>query len=166
MHIRPATIQDAPAIQRIYAPYVHQTTITFDLEVPTITYFEQLIENVQTHLPFLVVELQNEIIGYTYAHPYKPRAAYNQTVETSIYIDQTKRQNGIGHALYQALEEALKARGIVNLLACITFPNPASIAFHHKLGYQQVAHFHQVGYKFEQWHDIIWMQKQLNNIPS
>lgn len=164
MNIRPATIQDAPAIQKIYAPYVLHTTITFDIEVPDLLYFERLIETVQTQLPFLVIEDHQTVIGYAYAHPYKPRAAYNQTVETSIYVNQAQRQHGIGQALYTALEDALRQRDIVNLLACITFPNPASIAFHHKFGYQQVAHFHQVGYKFGQWLDIIWMQKQL--IPT
>lgn len=102
-----------------------------------------------------------------YAAPYKERAAYDWTVELSIYLSQDARHQGYGQQLYQALEEALLAAGIVNILSCISLPNEASIAFHKRNGFEQVAHFKAVGYKFDKWHDIIWMQKKLlQNKPT
>ncbi len=100
-------------------------------------------------------------MGYAYASTYYARAAYDWTVEFSVYVQKEARGKGIGNLLYTALEEELTVRGFKNFLACIALPNPASIALHEKKGYQQVAHFKNVGYKFDTWHDIVWLQKSL-----
>lgn len=162
MQIRPVTPSDAAAIAAIYALYVTDTAITFEIEVPTAADFVQRIDTITSTHPFLVAEdLDGAVVGYAYASPYKGRAAYDWTVEVSIYIDQTFRSQGMGTALYDALEEQLSQTGIINFLACIALPNDPSIAFHTKRGYEQVAHFKGVGYKFDRWHDIIWMQKRV-----
>lgn len=165
MQIRPVTPSDAAAIAAIYAPYVTDTAITFEIEVPTAADFVQRIDTITSTHPFLVAEdADGTVVGYAYASPYKGRAAYDWTVEVSIYIDQTVRSQGMGTALYDALEEQLSQAGIINFLACIALPNDPSIAFHTKRGYEQVAHFKGVGYKFDRWHDIIWMQKRVETI--
>ena len=161
MIIRSVQLADAKAIQAIYQPYVTETAITFEVDVPTVLEFERRITKTLARYPYLVAEVDGKVLGYAYASTYYARAAYDWTVELSIYISKEARGQGIGSALYDALEEELKARGYLRFLACIALPNEASIAMHEKRGYVQVAHFPKVAYKFEQWHDIVWMQKTL-----
>ncbi|UUM61795.1 GNAT family N-acetyltransferase [Streptococcus suis] len=159
--IRNAEIADSGALVAIYAPYVEQTAITFETQVPTVSEFEARIRKVREKFPYLVAEEGGRIVGYAYAGTYYARAAYDWTVELSVYLDQSARGKGIGSLLYDCLEEELTATGFKNFLACIALPNPASIALHEKRGYEQVAHFKKVGYKFDKWHDIVWLQKSL-----
>ncbi|NQJ07248.1 N-acetyltransferase [Streptococcus suis] len=159
--IRSARIEDAADLVAIYAPYVEKTAITFETEVPTVEAFASRIEKTLEKFPYLVAVEEGKIVGYAYASTYYARAAYDWTVEFSVYVQKEARGKGIGNLLYTALEEELTARGFKNFLACITLPNPASIALHEKKGYQQVAHFKKVGYKFGTWHDIVWLQKSL-----
>ncbi|HEL1711202.1 N-acetyltransferase family protein [Streptococcus suis] len=159
--IRSARIGDAADLVAIYAPYVEKTAITFETEVPTVEAFASRIEKTLEKFPYLVAVEEGKIVGYAYASTYYARAAYDWTVEFSVYVQKEARGKGIGNLLYTALEEELTARGFKNFLACIALPNPASIALHEKKGYQQVAHFKKVGYKFGTWHDIVWLQKSL-----
>lgn len=161
MNIRIATPEDAASILAIYAPYVENTTITFEYDVPTLEEFTERIRHTLERFPYLVAEEDGRIVGYTYASPFKTRAAYSWSVETSIYVDQTCKGSGIGRALYTALEEYLEKQNICNVCACITYPNPPSIAFHERFGYKTVAHFHSSGYKGGEWVDMIWMEKEL-----
>ncbi|AXI66065.1 TPA: N-acetyltransferase [Streptococcus suis] len=159
--IRSARIEDAADLVAIYAPYVEKTAITFETEVPTVEAFASRIEKTLEKFPYLVAVEEGKIVGYAYASTYYARAAYDWTVEFSVYVQKEARGKGIGNLLYTALEEELTVRGFKNFLACIALPNPASIALHEKKGYQQVAHFKKVGYKFGTWHDIVWLQKSL-----
>ncbi|HFI0234504.1 TPA: N-acetyltransferase family protein [Streptococcus suis] len=159
--IRSARIEDAADLVAIYAPYVENTAITFETQVPTVSEFASRIEKTLGNFPYLVAVEEGKILGYAYASTYYARAAYDWTVELSVYIQQEARGKGIGTMLYDALEEELIVRGFKNLLACIALPNPASLALHEKRGYEQVAHFKKVGYKFDTWHDIVWLQKSL-----
>ncbi|WP_156009336.1 GNAT family N-acetyltransferase [Streptococcus ruminantium] len=156
--VRPSDVEELVAI---YAPYVEETVITFETQVPTATEFADRIEKILEKFPYLVAEEEGRILGYAYASTYYPRAAYDWTVELSIYISQKARGQGIGNLLYSHLEKELIARGFKNFLACISIPNPASLALHEKMGYKQVAHLKKVGYKFGNWHDIVWLQKSL-----
>lgn len=164
--IRVATPADASALVAIYAPYVKETTITFDYDVPSEEDFAQRIEELTAAYPYLVAEDNGTILGYAYAHAYKERAAYDWAVEVSVYVDREKRGNGAGKYLYQALEETLKKQNVAILTACITGGNQNSIHFHEKLGYQAVANFPKIGYKFEQWLDVIWLQKFLTEVEG
>lgn len=161
--IRMATIMDAQRLLEIYAPYVTDTSITFEYTVPTIEEFKKRIENILMKYPYLVAEKENKILGYAYAGCFKSRAAYDWSVETSIYIDKNGRNKGIGKKLYFELEKILKKQNITNVNACITYPNPSSIGFHEHMGYRKVAHFTKCGYKFDKWHDMIWMEKIIND---
>ncbi len=159
--IRNAQVEDAANLVAIYAPYVEKTAITFETQVPAVEDFANRIEKTLKKFPYLVAVEEGQVVGYAYASTYYARAAYDWTVEMSVYVQKEARGKGIGTLLYTTLEEELTARGFKNFLACIALPNPASIALHEKRGYQQVAHFKKVGYKFGTWHDIVWLQKSL-----
>ena len=161
LKIRPVTLADAPELVKIYAPYVKKTAITFEYDVPTTEEFEERIEKTLQRHPYLVAEENGQVLAYAYALTYYNRSAYDWAVEVSVYVDQDYLGQGLGFRLYEVLETELEARGFLRFLACIALPNPASIALHEKRGYVKVAHFPKIGYKFEQWHDIVWMQKTI-----
>lgn len=161
IEIRNVQVEDAANLVAIYAPYVEKTAITFETQVPTVEDFENRIKKTMEKFPYLVAIEEGQIVGYAYASTYYARAAYDWTVELSVYVQKEARGKGVGTLLYTALEEELTTRGFKNFLACIALPNPASIALHEKRGYEQVAHFKKVGYKFGTWHDIVWLQKSL-----
>ena len=161
IEIRNAQVEDAANLVAIYAPYVEKTAITFETQVPTVEDFKNRIKKTMKKFPYLVAIEEGQIVGYAYASTYYARAAYDWTVELSVYVQKEARGKGVGTLLYTALEEELTARGFKNFLACIALPNPASIALHEKRGYEQVAHFKKIGYKFGTWHDIVWLQKSL-----
>lgn len=159
--IRIARESDTDELLAIYAPYVKETAITFEYTVPTHEEFRDRIRKTLAKYPYLVAVQDAEILGYAYASEFKNRAAYDWAVETTIYVKQDSRKSGVGKKLYQALEEVLKQQHICNLYACIAYPNPGSIGFHERLGYQTIGHFSKCGYKFETWYDMIWMEKMI-----
>ena len=173
MDIREANISDAKAIQTIYAPYVELTAVTFEYNVPSVEEFCKRITTVMQKYPWIVAEDEGKIVGYAYASAFKERDAYQWAVETSIYVDSNMKQLGIGRLLHDALEQRLKAQGILNMNACISFIEKEdeylshdSIHFHQRLGYEKVAHFHQCGKKFGRWYDMIWMEKFIGEHPT
>lgn len=171
IHIRPAVSDDAPALLDIYAPYVIETAITFEYEVPTLDDFRQRIKNTLHTHPYLVMERDGEIVGYAYTGQLGSRAAYAWAAETSIYLRQDCRRGGLGTRLYHALEDASRAQNVQVLYACIAAPvsdgdpylTRASIDFHTRRGYEIVGAFHRCGYKFDTWYDVVWMEKRLSD---
>lgn len=166
--IRAADARDAAALLAIYAPYVEKTAITFEYDVPTAEEFRGRICHVLERYPYLVAEQDGRPVGYAYVSPFKERAAYDWAVETSIYVKESRKHLGIGAALYQKLEECLRAQGILNVNACIAYPSSEdeyltrdSVLFHKKLGYRMVGRFHRCGYKFGRWYDMVWMEKSI-----
>ncbi|MDD4844445.1 MAG: GNAT family N-acetyltransferase [Anaerotignum sp.] len=159
--LRLATGADAKQLLAIYAPYVTDTTVTFEYEVPTVEEFAKRISNTLQKFPYYVAVVDGEIAGYSYASSFRARAAYDWAVETTIYIRQDFRGYGIGSMLYSALEETLKTQGILTMLACVAYPNPPSVAFHEKVGFHRVGLFSKSGYKLGQWIDIVWMEKHI-----
>ena len=164
--IRSAAKEDAEALLNIYAYYVENTAITFEYDVPTIEEFQQRIETTLKKYPYFVMEENGQILGYAYAGVFKDRAAYDWCVEVTIYLARTAAGNGYGRMLYEALENELKERGILNLYACIGYPiendeylTKNSVEFHAHLGYEHVGKFHKCGYKFGRWYDMVWMEK-------
>ena len=166
MRLRNAELSDAEALLAIYAPYVTDTAVTFEYDVPAVEEFRRRIVQVQQHFPWLVAEEEDCLAGYAYANTFKARDAYQWSVETSIYVDRELRKQGIGRLLHDALEKALQARGILNMNACISYIENEdeyltheSVDFHERMGYKRVAHFHLCGRKFNRWYDMIWMEK-------
>lgn len=150
--IRPAHIQDASVILEIYQHYVLNTHSTFEIVPPSLQLMESKIR--ESSYPWLVTELEGEIVGYAYATQWKPRHAYTHTVETSIYLHHQKVGKGFGTPLYRLLLDDLKDKGYHAALAGIALPNKTSIQLHEKLGFQKVGQLKEVGYKFDRWIDV------------
>lgn len=168
MRIRSAAPADAAALLAIYAPYVRDTAVTFEYDVPTEPEFSRRIEETLEKYPYLVLEDRGEIRGYACAGPFKGRAAYDWAVETTVYISRDAHGRGYGKVLYTALEEELKRRGFLNAYACIAYSEKedetlthASPRFHEAMGYRLCGTFRKCGYKFGKWYDMIWMEKML-----
>lgn len=166
--IRLATIEDAKELLEIYDYYVTHTAITFEYETPSIEEFEKRIQKTLVRYPYLVAEEEGKILGYAYAAPFKERAAYDWSVETTIYIHKDWKRCGIGKKLYHTLEEILKKQHVINLDACITDPSVEdeyvtknSAEYHEHLGYHMVGKFYKSGYKFGTWYDMVWMEKYI-----
>lgn len=171
--IRMATEADAEEILKIYAPYVTDTAITFEYDIPSIAELSRRIKDTLQTYPYIVTLEGQSIVGYAYASAFKERAAYNWAVETAIYLKQDCRGKGLGKKLYLALENILKRQNIINLNACIAYTSiedehldNTSTAFHEHLGYSKVARFTKCGYKFGTWYDMIWMEKMLGEHPD
>ena len=168
--IRTANLDDAAALLAIYAPYVEQTAITFEYEVPSLEEFRGRIAHTLRRYPYLVAEENSEILGYAYTGPFGERAAYSWAVETSIYLRQDVRGKGLGKRLYQTLEDVSRAQHVQSLYACIAYPDADdahltgnSLAFHTHLGYATVGRFPHCGYKFGTWYNMAWMEKTLGD---
>ena len=166
--IRIVTPDDAGQLLDIYTPYVLHTAITFEYQPPTIEEFAQRIQKTLTRFPYLAAVQDGEILGYVYASPFHDRPAYDWAVETSIYIRSDCKRMGIGRKLHQALEYVLREQGILNMNACIAYPQTEdeyltrdSVHFHSRLGYRMVGQFSQCGYKFGRWYDMVWMEKHI-----
>lgn len=159
--LRMATPEDAGEIRAVYAPYVQDSVITFEYEVPSLAEFRGRIEATLQKYPYLVALVKDRIVGYAYAGAFRTRAAYSWSAESTVYLAPAWQGKGIGRQLYHALETLLARQHITNINACITYPNPASIAFHERMGYRQIAHFSKCGYKKEAWWDMIWMEKMI-----
>ena len=168
MLIRSATLKDADRLLKIYSYYVENTAISFEYETPSPEQFRQRMVQIMEKYPYLVVEEEGVIRGYSYAGVFKARAAYDHCVEMTIYVDHEAKKKGYGRALYEALEEHLREHGIRNLYACIGDPiredeylTKDSEKFHSHMGYTKVGEFHKCGYKFGRWYNMIWMEKIL-----
>lgn len=173
IEIRVATPDDAEALLAVYAPYVTDTAISFECEVPTIEEFRRRIARTLERYPYLVALRDGAIAGYAYAGPFVGRAAYDWSVETSIYVARHARRAGLGRALYTALENILREMGVLNLNACIGYPKKEdeylttnSVDYHRHLGYAWVGRFHDSGCKFGRWYDMVWMEKIIGNHPE
>ena len=162
--IRIATEADVPEILAIYAPYIENTTITFEYDVPCRKEFMQRFLTITAQFPWLVWEENGEILGYAYAAPPYARAAYSWCAEPSVYLKPEARGRGIGRKLYAALEEILKIQGYQVLYALITQENAPSLAFHKKLGYETRVLFDNCGFKFGRWLGVYWLEKRLKTV--
>lgn len=159
--IRPATSADAAAIAAIYNHYVATTSITFEEAAVTHAEMASRIDTVSAQLPWYVCERDGAVIGYAYATPWRVRSAYRFSVETTVYVAPGHAREGIGAQLYGAVIDALRVKQIKVVIGGIAQPNPASVALHEKLGFEKVAHFKNVGRKFEQWVDVGYWELQL-----
>lgn len=153
--IRRVQLRDAKAITAIYNEYVEHSVATFETEPLREEDMRIRIAEITAHFPYFVYEQEGEIVGYCYAHPWKQRAAYRHTLETTVYLARGNEGKGIGKALMQRLIEECRRDGYRALIACITEGNAASDALHLKLGFRQVSHFEKVGLKFGRWLDVI-----------
>lgn len=161
MTVRDAEPADAAACVAIYAPYVRETAISFEVEPPAAQEMQQRISAAQQTHAWLVLVVGDEVAGYAYGGQYKVRAAYRWACEVSVYIDRDRHRRGGGRALYEALLPRLAARGYLTAVAGMTLPNDASAGLHAALGFEPVGVYRRIGYKFGAWHDVAWLQAPL-----
>ncbi|QGM46034.1 GNAT family N-acetyltransferase [Methylocystis heyeri] len=155
--IRPALIDDAPAIASIYGPYVVETAISFEIEPPDAEEIARRIANCMTAYPWLVAECDGKVAGYAYAGRHGARAAYDWSAEVSIYLHPDHCRKGVGRALYRTLFRLLQRQGVHAVFAVITLPNDPSVALHHALGMEEIGVYAQAGFKFGEWRDVLTM---------
>jgi phosphinothricin acetyltransferase len=160
--IRMATVDDAAAIAAIYRPIVESTAISFEVVAPDVDEMRRRIEEVTASHPWLVCERDGIVAGYAYGAKHRARAAYQWSVDTSVYVDERFRRRGIGEAVYLSLFAVLTAQGYANAFAGITLPSPASVGLHERVGFTPVGIYRRAGYKLGAWHDVGWWQRPLD----
>lgn len=167
--IRSVTIDDAAEIQAIYAPFVAETVISFEATPPSVEEMAARIQKTTAKYPWLVYVTDSQagspgtIAGYVYATSHRERAAYQWSVDVSVYVRPEYQRRSIGRGLYTALFELLRGQGFVNAYAGIALPNPASVGIHTALGFEPVGVYRQVGYKLGGWYDVGWWGLRLND---
>ncbi len=165
--IRPGSADDLAAINRIYNHYIKQTIITFDVDPwpreKRAEWFTHYHETGRHRL--LVADAGGEVTGYATSSPLRPKAAYNTSVETSVYLAPRSTGQGLGHRLYQSLFEGLAPEDVHRAYAGIALPNPASIKLHLRCGFQSIGIYHEVGRKFGSYHSVQWFEKTLAGKP-
>ena len=168
VNIRNARIADVRRILAIYDFYVKNTAITFEYDTPSLDEFKERMKKTMLRYPYLVIEEDGVIQGYAYAGAFVGRAAYDWSCELTVYLDHTRQKCGMGRKIYEALEDALRKMGVLNLYACIGYPEEDdeyltknSADFHAHLGFTKVGEFHKCGYKFGRWYHMIWMEKTI-----
>lgn len=163
--IRAASPRDAEACAAVYAPYVTDTAISFELDPPAPAEMARRIETASRSHAWLVLEDADRIVGYAYGGPYKARPAYRWSCEVSIYLEIGRRRTGAGRALYSALFDRLAERGFRTLVAGMTLPNDASVGLHRALGFEPIGTYRRIGWKHGAWHDVAWTQRVLADGP-
>lgn len=159
MTVRAVRPGDAAAIAAIYTPFVRDSAVSFELDPPDAAEMRARIDGAAGVYPWLAVEVDGAVRGYSYAAAFKPRPAYRHTVETTVYIAADARRRGLGKMLYRALLDALAGQGYAQAIASISLPNMASIRLHERLGFTAVGIYRQVGFKHGAWHDVgVWQR--------
>lgn len=173
MKITQVTEKDAQTLLDIYAPYVDETAVSFEYEVPSLEEFTSRIKSISSKYPYIKIEEDDEVLGYAYASTFKGRKAYDWSVEITVYVKNDSKHRGCGRVLYETLEKSLSKMGITNMNACIAMPigddpylTSDSYEFHKKMGFELVGTFHHSGYKFGRWYDMVWMEKIIGNHSS
>jgi len=161
MQVRSCVPADAAAIGDIYNHYIEHTTITFEERSLETAQMQARIEAGMRAYPWLVCCDGGEIVGYAYAGRWRERAAYRHTAESTVYVRESLAGKGYGKALYSALLETLEGQGCHVVLGCIALPGEASVRLHEHFGFSKVAHFSEVGRKFDRWLDVGYWQKTL-----
>jgi len=156
--VRQATADDAAACAAIYAPYVTDTAVSFETELPSPA---EMAERIAAAHLWLVLEDAGRAVGFAYAGRFAPRAAYRWACEVSVYLEAGRRRTGGGRALYAALLPQLAERGFRVAVAGMTLPNDASVGLHRAMGFEPVGTYRRIGYKHGAWHDVAWTQRML-----
>jgi L-amino acid N-acyltransferase YncA len=162
LEVREAVAADAAGCVAVYAPYVAETAITFETEVPSAAEMRARIERAVAEFAWLVLVDGDHVAGFGFGHAVSDKGAYRRSCETSIYLAAEARGQGAGRRLYEALLARLQQRGIVRVLAGFTEPNEPSARLHRALGFEDAGRFSQIGWKLGRWHDVHWMQKTLS----
>lgn len=164
--VRMAALMDAPDIYAIYEPYILNTAITFEYTPVFLEEFRLRMKRVLEQFPWLVCERDGRIVGYAYCASFKERAAFDWDCECSVYIDEKEHRKGIASILYERMLELVKKQGYYTVYALITNSHESSIAFHKRFGFTEVGVYEKTGYKFDQWWDLLVMEKRLRSFEG
>ena len=169
--VRAAAPEDAEQLLEIYTPFVISedsslSNVSFELAAPDVEEFRQRIQDISKQFPYLVGEVNGQILGYVYCHPYRERLAYQWAVEVTIYLAPAGQGKGLGRLLYETMEKLLCLQGVTMAYSCITLGNEHSIKMHEALGYRLIGTFSKSGCKNGQWLDTVWLEKQLQPCPK
>ncbi len=159
--LRLATPDDAAACAAIYRPYVERSAISFELVPPDAEEMSRRITRVMERTPWVIAELDGVVHGYAYGSRHRDRAAYDWTVETTVYIDEAFPRRGIGRACMTALLDILRLQGFHLAVAGTTLPNDGSVGLHRALGFRHVGEYPAVGHKLGAWHGVDWYALEL-----
>lgn len=163
LNIRLATIDDAQVCAEVYRPYVEHTSFTFETIAPTTEMVTERMQGALEHYAWVVAERDGQVVGYAYAHEFSDRPAYDWTCETSVYVSVDERRGGVGRAMYDAMMDRLAERGYRRVIANVVSENEASIRMHKRMGFREVGRFERVGWKFDEWHDVTWLELDLDD---
>lgn len=164
--LRQARLDDAQAVLDIYAPYIRNTNITFEYEVPSLPEFRERMRKIMEGYPYLICEIDGIAAGYAYAHRYKERAAYQWDAELSVYLREGYGRRGIGRAFYTALMEILREQNVRNVYGIVTSPNPPSEALHAAMGFRLFGLSQKTGYKQGKWIDVSEFERPIGEPDS
>ena len=169
--VRAAAPEDAEQLLEIYTPFVISedsslSNVSFELAAPDVEEFRQRIQDISKQFPYLVGEVNGQILGYVYCHLYRARLAYQWAVEVTIYLAPAGQGKGLGRLLYETMKKLLCLQGVTMAYSCITVGNDHSIKMHEALGYRLIGTFTNSGYKNGQWLDTVWLEKQLQPCPK
>src|SRR5690242_8988803 len=164
--IRLADERDAAAVQAIYAPYVRDTAISFETEPPPVEEIASRMRIALAHAPWLVCEREGRVVAYAYAGRFHARAAYQWSVEVTVYADRAHHRHGAGTAVYTALLETLRLQGFYTAVGVIALPNAPSVGLHEALGFERAGLVPAVGFKHGRWHDIGWWRLALRPLDQ
>jgi phosphinothricin acetyltransferase len=164
--VRVAKPVDASACRALYAPYVSDTAVSFEVDPPSVAEMRDRVRETLEEHPWLVCEHRGRVVGYANAHPYRGGGAYRWSVESSVYVDEAARRRGVARGLYGSLFAVLALQGFVNAYAVTSLPNPASVGLHRATGFAPVGDAEAVGYKRGEWHDLGWWHRRLRPLPD
>ena len=162
---RRVKLSEHESIRQIYLPYVREDSVTLEYDEPTEADFINRVAATSCLFPYIVCELDGEIVGYAYAHRYKERYGYRFCAELSVYVKKGQTGHGIGKTLYMIMIDIMKAMGYKNLYGIVTDPNPASFALHKSLGFTEAGRERNAGVKFGVWHDVVIFEKRIGDYP-
>ncbi|MBO9517690.1 MAG: N-acetyltransferase [Porphyrobacter sp.] len=160
--IRPADPgRDAAGCAAIYAPFVTDNWVSFELDPPDETEMARRIAEYGSSHAWLVAEAEGRVIGYAYGSPHRSRAAYASSCDVAVYVDPAHARQGIGRVLYAELFPLLARKGSHAAFAGIALPNEASVGLHEAMGFTPVGIYREVGWKLDGWRDVGWWQRLL-----
>jgi len=161
LNIRDVSLSDIPQITEILNHYIIHDSCTFQIEPYSVAKISEKIAEITKVYPYIVMEEDNEVIGFAYASRWREKQAYDKSAETTIYLNPQQKHKGLGKILYQELIEQLREKNFRLLVACLTLPNPPSVRLHESLGFEKAGEFKDAGYKFNRWYNVGFWQKVL-----
>jgi phosphinothricin acetyltransferase len=159
--VRLATPADGAACAAVYAPYVEDSSVSFELQPPTADEMAARIARTVERSPWMVAEVDGVVRGYAYGGRHRDRPAYDWTIETTVYVDRAFAGRGVGRAAMTAVLDIVRLQGFHLAVAGVTQPNPASTGLHLALGFRRIGEFEAIGWKQGRWHGVEWFGLEL-----